>query len=124
MRGARSPPKGRMSRRLRESSLAPVAMNRYAPSAHCNPSLAEATPVVTKTYQNLIGGEWTPAGSGATFTSVSPANRDDVVGEFAASGPADVDAAVGGGDARVSGVERHAGAEARRDPVPHRAAPC
>ena len=54
----------------------------------------EATPVVTKTYQNLIGGDWTPAGSGATFTSVSPANHDDVVGEFAASGPADVDAAV------------------------------
>ena len=49
---------------------------------------------MTKTYQNLIGGEWTPAGSGATFTSVSPANHDDVVGEFAASGPADVDAAV------------------------------
>jgi acyl-CoA reductase-like NAD-dependent aldehyde dehydrogenase len=60
-----------------------------------SPSLApEAAPVVTKTYQNLIGGDWTPAGSGATFTSVSPANHDDVVGEFAASGPADVDAAV------------------------------
>jgi alpha-ketoglutaric semialdehyde dehydrogenase len=49
---------------------------------------------VTKTFNNLIGADWKPAGSGATFTSVSPANRDDVVGEFAASGPADVDAAV------------------------------
>ena len=49
---------------------------------------------MTKTYQNLIGADWKPAGSGATFTSVSPANHDDVVGEFAASGPADVDAAV------------------------------
>ena len=32
--------------------------------------------------------------SGATFTSVNPANHDEVIGEFAASGPADVDAAV------------------------------
>jgi alpha-ketoglutaric semialdehyde dehydrogenase len=49
---------------------------------------------VTKSYQNLIGAEWKPAGSGATFTSTSPADRDDVIGEFPASGPADVDAAV------------------------------
>src|SRR5688572_1671024 len=49
---------------------------------------------VTKTYQNLIGADWKAAGSGATFTSVSPANLEDVIGEFAASGPADVDAAV------------------------------
>ena len=78
---------------------------------------------MTKTYQNLIGGEWTPAGSGATFTSVSPANRDDVVGEFAACGPADVDAAVAAADACVPGLVRDAGAEARRDPVPRRAHP-
>jgi alpha-ketoglutaric semialdehyde dehydrogenase len=49
---------------------------------------------VTKTYQNLIGAEWKPAASGATFTSTSPANRDEVIGEFPASGPSDVDAAV------------------------------
>jgi aldehyde dehydrogenase (NAD+) len=49
---------------------------------------------VSTTYENLIGGTWVPARSGATFTSVSPANHDDVIGEFAASGPADVDAAV------------------------------
>ena len=29
---------------------------------------------MTKTYRNLIGGDWQPAASGATFTSVSPAN--------------------------------------------------
>jgi acyl-CoA reductase-like NAD-dependent aldehyde dehydrogenase len=46
------------------------------------------------TYRNLIGGEWADARSGRTFTSVSPANHDDVVGEFPASGPEDVDAAV------------------------------
>ena len=49
----------------------------------------------TKTYRNLIGGEWAEARSGKTFTSVSPANHDEVVGVFPASGPADVDAAVG-----------------------------
>jgi acyl-CoA reductase-like NAD-dependent aldehyde dehydrogenase len=49
---------------------------------------------VTETYRNLIGGEWKPSASGATFTSVSPADHDDVVGEFQASGPADVDTAV------------------------------
>jgi aldehyde dehydrogenase (NAD+) len=49
---------------------------------------------VSTTHANLIGDQWVPARSGATFTSVSPANHDDVIGEFAASGPADVDAAV------------------------------
>jgi acyl-CoA reductase-like NAD-dependent aldehyde dehydrogenase len=44
-------------------------------------------------YQNLIGDKWVPSKSGATFTSVSPADHDEVIGEFAASGPADVDAA-------------------------------
>ena len=47
------------------------------------------------TFRNLIGDDWVAAKSGATFTSVNPANHDEVIGEFAASGPADVDAAVG-----------------------------
>ncbi|HEY7846888.1 MAG TPA: aldehyde dehydrogenase family protein [Candidatus Limnocylindria bacterium] len=46
------------------------------------------------TYRNLIGDDWVAAKSGATFPSVNPANHDEVIGEFAASGPADVDAAV------------------------------
>ena len=49
---------------------------------------------MSTTYRNLIGDSWLPSRSGATFTSVSPANHDEVIGEFAASGPADVDAAV------------------------------
>ena len=49
---------------------------------------------MTKTYKNLIGAEWKPAASGATFTSTSPANHDELIGEFPASGPSDVDAAV------------------------------
>ncbi|HEX2141817.1 MAG TPA: aldehyde dehydrogenase family protein [Candidatus Limnocylindria bacterium] len=44
--------------------------------------------------RNLIGDRWVPARSGATFVSVNPANHDDVIGEFAASGADDVDAAV------------------------------
>jgi aldehyde dehydrogenase (NAD+) len=48
----------------------------------------------TTTYRNLIGGTWVDARSGATFTSTSPANHDDEVGVFPASGPADVDDAV------------------------------
>ena len=76
---------------------------------------------MTKTYRNLIGADgWTPQ-SGATFNSVSPANHDEVIGEFPASGPADVDAAVEAAKARLPGLERHAGAEARRDPVQGRA---
>jgi acyl-CoA reductase-like NAD-dependent aldehyde dehydrogenase len=45
-------------------------------------------------YQNLIGGEWLPAKSGKTFLNLNPADHDDVVGEFPASGAEDVDAAV------------------------------
>jgi aldehyde dehydrogenase (NAD+) len=52
------------------------------------------TTTLTKAYQNLIAGEWVDARSGKSFTSTSPANRDDVIGEFPASGSADVDAAV------------------------------
>jgi acyl-CoA reductase-like NAD-dependent aldehyde dehydrogenase len=48
----------------------------------------------TMTYRNLIGGKWVDARSGKTFTSASPANRDDVIGTFPASGAEDVDAAV------------------------------
>ena len=47
-----------------------------------------------RAYANLIGGKWVPARSGATFTSVSPANHADVIGTFPASGSADVDDAV------------------------------
>jgi alpha-ketoglutaric semialdehyde dehydrogenase len=43
---------------------------------------------------NFIGGEWCPAEDGATFESRNPADRREVLGVFAASGPADVAAAV------------------------------
>ena len=47
-----------------------------------------------KTYGNLIGGKYVPAKSGKTFENLSPADTSDVVGVFASSEAADVDAAV------------------------------
>jgi aldehyde dehydrogenase (NAD+) len=52
------------------------------------------TTTAAPSYKNLIAGEWVDAKSGKTFTSTSPANRDDVIGEFPASGADDVNAAV------------------------------
>jgi acyl-CoA reductase-like NAD-dependent aldehyde dehydrogenase len=49
---------------------------------------------MAKTYLNLIGGEFVPARSGKTFSNINPARRDDIVGEFQASGAEDVDLAV------------------------------
>jgi alpha-ketoglutaric semialdehyde dehydrogenase len=47
----------------------------------------------TKTFKNLIGGEWLDAASGETFESTSPATGQ-TVGVFPKSGPEDVDRAV------------------------------
>ena len=44
--------------------------------------------MTTKIYKNLIGGKWVSAESGKTFLNHNPANVDDVVGEFQASGAA------------------------------------
>ena len=52
-------------------------------------------------YQNFVGGAWVDASSGATSTSVNPADLSDVVGEFQASNSADVnDAAAAAGSAK------------------------
>ncbi|MDQ3767380.1 MAG: aldehyde dehydrogenase family protein [Actinomycetota bacterium] len=45
-------------------------------------------------YGNFIDGEWVDSTTGETFTSANPADRSEVVGTFARSGPADVDQAV------------------------------
>jgi aldehyde dehydrogenase (NAD+) len=47
----------------------------------------------TKTYKNLIGGEWVDAASGETFESTSPADGE-TIGVFPKSGADDVDRAV------------------------------
>jgi aldehyde dehydrogenase (NAD+) len=44
-------------------------------------------------FLNYIGGQWVPARSGRTFHNLNPANGE-LLGEFPASEPADVDAAV------------------------------
>ena len=52
------------------------------------------TVVADRTYQNYIGGQWVAAASGGTFEDRNPADTDDLVGAFAASGAEDVAAAV------------------------------
>ncbi|MFB6246958.1 MAG: aldehyde dehydrogenase family protein [Salinibacter sp.] len=45
-------------------------------------------------FHNYIDGAWTDAASGETFDVSNPAAPTDIVGQFPASGPADVDKAV------------------------------
>ncbi|HME63234.1 MAG TPA: aldehyde dehydrogenase family protein [Candidatus Binatia bacterium] len=50
---------------------------------------------MTDQCKNYIDGNWLMAPSGKTFENRSPADRNDLIGVFPASGPAEVDAAVG-----------------------------
>ena len=50
---------------------------------------------MTDQFKNYIDGNWLMAPSGKTFENRSPADRNDLIGVFPASGPAEVDAAVG-----------------------------
>ena len=45
-------------------------------------------------FRNYIGGNWLPAQSGKHFEDRNPADRNDLIGVFPASGAADVDSAV------------------------------
>jgi aldehyde dehydrogenase (NAD+) len=45
-------------------------------------------------FNNYIGGKWLSAQTGKTFENRNPANRNDLIGIFPASGQADVDDAV------------------------------
>jgi alpha-ketoglutaric semialdehyde dehydrogenase len=49
---------------------------------------------MTEEHRNYVGGKWVPAGSGATFESRNPANRDELIGTFPRSGQEDVAQAV------------------------------
>ncbi|HEY3838600.1 MAG TPA: aldehyde dehydrogenase family protein, partial [Bryobacteraceae bacterium] len=49
---------------------------------------------MAKTYLNLIGGQLVAARTGKIFQNINPARHDDIVGEFQASGPEDVQDAV------------------------------
>ena len=44
-------------------------------------------------YLNFINGQWVPACKQRTFPNINPANTDDIVGMFQASGPEDIAAA-------------------------------
>jgi acyl-CoA reductase-like NAD-dependent aldehyde dehydrogenase len=55
---------------------------------------ATAPQVETGVFGNYINGEWRAAASGKTFQDRNPANRDEVIAEFAASDKADVEAAL------------------------------
>lgn len=45
-------------------------------------------------FQNYINGEWVDGIAGNTFKNISPANKNDIIGEFPYSDKADVDKAV------------------------------
>ncbi len=59
-----------------------------------------------ESYGNFIGGEWRPAASGGTFENRNPADRDDLIGRFAASGGEDVAAAVAAASEAAEGWRR------------------
>jgi len=45
-------------------------------------------------FHNFIGGRWIAARSGNVFENRNPANRDDLIGRFQQSSPADAEAAI------------------------------
>ncbi len=51
--------------------------------------------MVMRSYQNFIGGEWTPARAGKTTQNINPADRREVVAEYPLSGQADAADAIG-----------------------------
>ncbi len=57
-------------------------------------------------FTNFAGGAWTVARSGQTFVDENPAERGSVLGQFQASGPADVTAAIDAAQAAWAGWRR------------------
>ena len=49
---------------------------------------------MTTTYRNFIGGQWVAPSTGAYFENRNPADQQDLIGHFPASGASDIDAAV------------------------------
>ncbi|MCK5740833.1 MAG: aldehyde dehydrogenase family protein, partial [Chlorobi bacterium] len=45
-------------------------------------------------FKNYINGKWVAPVSGEYFKNISPANKEDIIGEFPLSGQEDVDNAV------------------------------
>ncbi len=76
-----------------------------------------------KTWGNYIGGEWVASESGKTFESRNPANTNELIGEFAASTKADVDARHSGRDRCRGQMARHHRHRPRRHLVQSRRNP-
>jgi acyl-CoA reductase-like NAD-dependent aldehyde dehydrogenase len=51
--------------------------------------------IMAEQFKNYVGGKWLEASSGKHFENRNPANRDDLIGLFPASGAEDVAASVG-----------------------------
>ena len=47
-----------------------------------------------ESFGNYVAGAWVPAASGRTFENRNPADRTELIGRFADSGPEDVEKAV------------------------------
>jgi alpha-ketoglutaric semialdehyde dehydrogenase len=60
-------------------------------SVEVMPTISRET---VRTWSNFIGGAWVPSAGGDTFENRNPADRDDLIGVFQESTPADADAAV------------------------------
>jgi acyl-CoA reductase-like NAD-dependent aldehyde dehydrogenase len=67
---------------------------------------------MSRTFQNFIGGQWVAPSTGEYFENRNPADQDDLIGSFPASGIVDVNAAV---DSARRGFERW-----KRTPAPAR----
>lgn len=52
------------------------------------------TTTKVETFKNLIDGSWSEAASGQTFSSINPANTEDIVGLFQASDEQDIRRAI------------------------------
>jgi alpha-ketoglutaric semialdehyde dehydrogenase len=61
-------------------------------------------------FANFVGGEWRPSRSGRTYEKRGPWRPSEVIGEFPASGAADVDEAVEAAAAAFPAWSRSAGA--------------
>ena len=67
------------------------------------PAVADRPKGGVRTFGNRIGGRWVPAASGRTLENRNPADTAELLGVFADSGPADMEAAVAAAKAAYPG---------------------
>ena len=81
-----------------------------------DPCLRSSKPRRGPAFANFVGGEWRPSVSGKTYEKRNPWRPAETVGEFPASGEADVNAAVEAAAAAFPEWSRRPGRAARGDP--------